>query len=53
VNEVDEDWEDIDSEKAGRLIELFCITPAELHASGPHRLKELVLERVALLEVYR
>jgi KEOPS complex subunit Cgi121 len=51
---VDEDWEVISGEKAGRLREAFGITPAELAAGGgPGRLGELVLERVALLEVYR
>ena len=48
-----EDWEAISDEKAGRLREAFGITPAELGAAGPGRLRELVLERVALLEVYR
>jgi KEOPS complex subunit Cgi121 len=51
---VDEDWETIPDEKAGHLREAFGITPAELAAAGgPSRLRELVLERVALLEVYR
>lgn len=53
VTEVDDDWEDIDPNKVAHLMEIFGITPAELRASGSHRLKELVLERVALLEVYR
>jgi KEOPS complex subunit Cgi121 len=50
---VEEDWEALSEEKAGRLREAFGITPAELAAAGPGRLRELVLERVALLEVYR
>jgi KEOPS complex subunit Cgi121 len=50
---VEEDWETITEEKAARLREAFGITPAELAAAGPGRLRELVLERVALLEVYR
>ena len=38
--------------KASRLMELFGISPAELAASGGEtRLQDLVLERVALLEV--
>jgi KEOPS complex subunit Cgi121 len=51
---VDEDWETITGEKAGRLREAFGITPGELAAAGgPDRLVDLVLERVALLEVSR
>jgi KEOPS complex subunit Cgi121 len=51
---VEEDWEAIPSPKADRLREAFGITSGELAAAGgPDRLRELVLERVALLEVYR
>ncbi len=50
---VDEDWEAIPDEKAERLREAFGITPGELAAAGPARLRDLILERVALLEVYR
>jgi KEOPS complex subunit Cgi121 len=50
---VDEDWEILPEEKQGRLAEAFGITPEELAAAGPGRFQELVLERVALLEVYR
>ena len=50
---VDEDWEILSKEKRERLSEAFGITPAELMASGTDRFRELVLERVALLEVYR
>jgi KEOPS complex subunit Cgi121 len=53
VTEVHEDWEQIDVEKACRLRELFSITPEELRAVGTGSIRELVLERVALLEVYR
>lgn len=54
VEFVDEDWETISEEKAGRLREAFGITSAELAAAGgADRLRELILERVALLEVYR
>jgi KEOPS complex subunit Cgi121 len=49
----DEDWESITPEKMHRLMELFGITSEELAVVGPLRLTELVLERVALLEVYR
>jgi KEOPS complex subunit Cgi121 len=51
---VEEHWEAISEEKADRLREAFGITHAELAAAGgSDRLRELVLERVALLEVYR
>jgi len=50
---VDEDWEAIPEEKAERLREAFGITPGELEIAGAGRLRDLVLERVALLEVYR
>jgi KEOPS complex subunit Cgi121 len=50
---VDEDWEILSKEKRERLGEAFGITPAELKASGTDRFRDLVLERVALLEVYR
>jgi len=53
VAEVHEDWEPIDEEKERRLMDLFSITPEELHAVGTGRIRDLVLERVALLEVYR
>jgi len=48
-----EDWDTITPEKAEILVENFGITPAEIEAAGPDRMVELVLERVALLEVYR
>jgi KEOPS complex subunit Cgi121 len=50
---VDEDWEILTDEKQIRLREAFGITPGEIAAAGPGRLRDLVLERVALLEVYR
>lgn len=50
---VDEDWEILSGEKQERLAEAFGITPGELAAAGTARLRDLVLERVALLEVYR
>lgn len=53
LTEVHEDWELIDTEKAGRLMELFSITPEELSVVGAGGIRDLVLERVALLEVYR
>lgn len=54
MNWNDEDWEPVSPEKEARLRELFGITQEELDAAGgTGRIKELVLERVALLEVYR
>ena len=53
VEFVDEDWEDISEEKSARLRETFGITPGEIDAAGTDRFRDLVLERVALLEVYR
>jgi len=50
---VDEDWETLTEEKRRRLSEAFGITPAEVRTAGRDRFRELVLERVALLEVYR
>ncbi|MDH7509900.1 MAG: KEOPS complex subunit Cgi121 [Methanolinea sp.] len=49
----DEDWETITPEKAALLCSLFSITPRELEVCGIERVADLVLERVALLEVYR
>lgn len=49
----DEDWETISSEKMHHLMELFGITQDELRVVGPARFTELIIERVALLEVYR
>jgi KEOPS complex subunit Cgi121 len=50
---VDEDWETLSDQKRERLREAFGITAGELAAAGPGRFQDLVLERVALLEVYR
>ena len=49
----DEDWEVLEPEKIERLREIFGITREEVEVVGISRLAELVLERVALLEVYR
>jgi KEOPS complex subunit Cgi121 len=49
----DEDWESFSHEKRSTLMQLFSITPEELATVGDARLQELVLERVALLDVYR
>jgi len=50
---VDEDWEILSDQKMERLREAFGITAGELQVAGPARFRDLVLERVALLEVYR
>ncbi|MDD1664325.1 MAG: KEOPS complex subunit Cgi121 [Methanomicrobiales archaeon] len=50
---VDEDWETLSEEKRERLREAFGITTGELQVVGHARFRDLVLERVALLEVYR
>jgi KEOPS complex subunit Cgi121 len=43
----------MDTERRARLRELFSITNEEIAAVGESRFADLVLERVALLEVYR
>lgn len=54
VRFVDDDpEEEIDPEKRARLADLFGITPEEIAVVGEDRFRELVLERVALLDVYR
>jgi KEOPS complex subunit Cgi121 len=51
---VQERWDTIDPEKRARLIKLFTISPEELAAvGGDERIVDLVLERVALLQVLR
>lgn len=49
----EQNWEKIDSAKRARLAELFSITEEEIAVVGEERLRDLVLERVALLDVYR
>ena len=46
-------WEEIGEAKRERLRTLYGITPEEEVVVGPERFAELVIERVALLEVYR
>ena len=46
-------WEDLGPEKRARLRTLFGITPEEEAVVGEDRFTELVIEQVALLEVYR
>jgi len=50
---VAESWDDWNADKIAHLISLFGITPDELETVGQERIKDLVLERIALLEVYR
>lgn len=50
---VHEDWEGINADKRTQLKNTFSITDGEIAAVGESRLADLVLERVALLEVYR
>jgi KEOPS complex subunit Cgi121 len=53
VRFVDGDGEEMDTERRARLRELFSISDEEIAAVGESRFADLVLERVALLEVYR
>lgn len=53
VTFVDEDWEGIGPARRERLADLFGITPEEVSVVGEERFRDLVLERVALLDVYR
>jgi KEOPS complex subunit Cgi121 len=48
-----ENWEYISEDKKIRLMEIFSITKEEMETIRPERFPELVLERVALLDVYR
>ena len=46
-----DDWEVLGNIKKSRLISAFGVTAPELSVTGEDRLKDLVLERVALLDV--
>jgi KEOPS complex subunit Cgi121 len=50
---VTEEWDEITPEKEDRIKSLFNITDEELALVGRARIVDLVLERIALLEVYR
>ena len=51
---VREGWDTIDPEKTAQLMKTFSISPGELAAAGGReRIVDLVLERVALLQVIR
>lgn len=49
----DEDWEHMTDTKMDLLISLFGITNDEIAVTGKNRIQDLVLERVALLDVYK
>lgn len=53
VRFVNEDWDSLTPERQAKLKVLFLIPDEELAAAGESRFADLVLERVALLEVYR
>jgi len=53
VKLVTDDWNKLSEEKIVRLMELFGITKVEREVVGERRFANLVLERVALLDVYR
>ena len=50
---VTEIWDEMTPEKEDRIKSLFNITDEELALVGRARIMDLVLERIALLEVYR
>lgn len=50
---VTETWDDWSTHKITRLMSLFNITQSEIESVGKERIKDLILERIALLEVYR
>ena len=50
---VTEEWDEMTPEKEDRIKSLFNITDEELALVGRARIVDLVLERIALLEVYR
>jgi KEOPS complex subunit Cgi121 len=50
---VTETWDNWSALKIARMISLFGITQDELETVGQERIKDLILERIALLEVCR
>ena len=50
VNEI---WDEMTPDKEARLMILFSVTREELAVVGRKRLKDLLLERIALLSVNR
>ncbi|MDO9325272.1 MAG: KEOPS complex subunit Cgi121 [Methanoregula sp.] len=53
IHIVKDSWSCIDSQKQSYLMDLFGITQDELATTNDDRIIDLVLERIALLEVYR
>ena len=53
VHFVKDSWSCIDSKKQAYLMDLFAITRDELATTNGDNIVDLVLERIALLEVYR
>ena len=53
IHFVEDTWSSIDSQKQAYLMDLFNITREELATTNGDRIADLVLERIALLEVYR
>jgi KEOPS complex subunit Cgi121 len=53
IHIVEDSWSCIDSKKRAYLIDLFAITQDELATTIGNNIVDLVLERIALLEVYR
>jgi KEOPS complex subunit Cgi121 len=50
---VEDSWNRIDAQKKADLVDLFGITQNELTTNTGDRIIDLVIERIALLEVYR
>jgi KEOPS complex subunit Cgi121 len=50
---VSEKWDEMTPDKEARLMILFSITQEELDVAGRDRIKDLILERIALLHVNR
>jgi KEOPS complex subunit Cgi121 len=53
MDNADQDWDIIGPRKRAYLMELFGITEDEIASCSGDHITELVLERIALLEVYR
>lgn len=50
---IEDDWDVFSPEKVHRLMDVFGVTSRELGVAGNRNISDLVLERVALLEVQR
>lgn len=53
IHVVEDAWSGMDSQKQAYLMDLFTITREELATTNGDRLTDLIIERIALLEVYR